>query len=164
MLKLKTIYKRLSKQEIVKVFSLNAIATTVRMLTGIISVKVVASIIGPAGIAVLGQLNSLNTIIFGVASGGINTGVTKYVSEYKEDKQEIRKLLSNALRIALNFTFVVSLGLIILHDYFSKWILLSDEYGYVFIILGFTLIFYTLNSLLVSILNGFKEFDQFPDL
>lgn len=160
MFRLKSLFRRLSNAEIIKVFSLNAIATTVRMLTGLISVKVVASIIGPAGIALLGQLNNINTIILGVASGGINSGITKYVSEYKENKTEIRNLLSNALRIALCFTIFVAIALIILHDYLSQWILLSDEYGYVFVVLGFTIIFYTLNSLLLSILNGFKEFKR----
>lgn len=161
MIRLKSLFRRLSNTEIIKVFSLNAMATTVKMLTGLISVKVVAAIIGPAGIALLGQLNNINTIIFGIASGGINNGVTKYISENKENKKNVRNLLSNALRIALCFTLIVSIGLIILHDYLSRWILLSDEYGYVFIVLGFTIIFYTLNSLLISIINGFKEFKKY---
>lgn len=155
------LYKRLKSAEIIKVFSLNAIATGIRMLAGLVSVKIVAAIIGPAGVAIMGQLNNISSIILGVATGGIGSGVTKYISEYKEDKTEIRKLLSNALRIVLSFTFIISLALIVLHDYLSKWILLSDEYGYVFLIFGFTILFYTLNSLLITILNGYKEFKKF---
>ena len=68
--------KRTAKEDIVKVFSFNAISTLVRMLTGLISVKVVASIIGPCGIALLGQLNNFSTILLGVANGGINSGIT----------------------------------------------------------------------------------------
>lgn len=158
---IKKLYQRLTKAEIIKVFSLNAIATSIRMLAGLISVKIVAAIIGPAGVAIMGQLNNISSIILGIASGGIGSGIVKYVSEYKEDKVEIRKLLSNAIRIVLCFTFFTSIILILLHDYLSKWILLSDEYGYVFLIFGFTILFYTLNSLLVSILNGYKEFKKF---
>ena len=155
-LSIKQLYNRLIDLDIIKVFSLNAVATTVRMLAGLISVKIVAAIIGPAGVAILGQLNNICTIILGIATGGINSGVTKYVSEYKEDKQEIRKLLSNALRIVLVFTIIISFILIFLHDYLSQIILLSNDYGYVFVVFGFTLLFYTLNSLLISILNGEK--------
>ena len=90
--------KRTAKEDIVKVFSFNAISTLVRMLTGLISVKVVASIIGPCGIALLGQLNNFSTILLGVANGGINSGITKYVAEYKEDESAIKKILSNAYR------------------------------------------------------------------
>lgn len=157
----KSLYNRLQRIDIVKVFSQNAIATTVRMLAGLISVKIVAAIIGPAGVAMLGQLNNISTILLGVANGGIGSGIVKYVSEYKEDKSQIRILLSNALRITLCFTFLVAFALVAFHDYLSKAVLLSDEYGYVFNVFGFTIIFYTLNSLLISILNGYKEFKQY---
>lgn len=149
------------KADIVKVFSLNAISTLVRMLTGLISVKIVASIIGPGGIALLGQLNNFSSIFLGVANGGINSGITKYVAEYREDKLEIKKLLSNALRITLFFTLVVSLGLVVFHNWLSRVVMLSDEYGYVFLIFGFTIFLYTLNAMLVSILNGYKEFRKY---
>lgn len=149
------------KADIVKVFSLNAISTLVRMLTGLISVKIVASIIGPGGIALLGQLNNFSSIFLGVANGGINSGITKYVAEYREDKLEIKKLLSNALRITLFFTLLVSLGLIILRNRLSRLVMLSDEYGYVFLIFGFTIFLYTLNALFISILNGYKEFKKY---
>lgn len=149
------------KADIVKVFSLNAISTLVRMLTGLISVKIVASIIGPGGVALLGQLNNFSSILLGVANGGINSGITKYVAEYKEDESEIKKLLSNALRITLFFTLVVSLGLIVFHNWLSRLVMLSDEYGYVFLIFGFTVFLYALNAMLVSILNGYKEFKRY---
>ena len=56
-------------------------STVVKMLTGLISVKVVASIIGPSGVALVGQLNNFATIAMSLASGGINNGITKYVAE-----------------------------------------------------------------------------------
>lgn len=153
--------RKVVKADIVKVFSLNAISTLVRMLTGLISVKIVAYIIGPGGVALLGQLNNFSSILLGVANGGINSGVTKYVAEYKEDESEIKKLLSNALRITLFFTLVVSLGLIVFHNRLSRLVMLSDEYGYVFLIFGFTVFLYALNAMLVSILNGYKEFKKY---
>lgn len=131
------------------------------MLTGLISVKIVASIIGPSGVALLGQLNNFSSILLGMANGGINSGITKYVAEYNGDESEIKKLLSNALRITLFFTLLVSLGLISLHNWLSRLIMLSDEYGYVFFIFGFTIFLYTMNATLVSILNGYKEFKKY---
>lgn len=131
------------------------------MLTGLISVKIVASIIGPSGIALLGQLNNFSSILLGMANGGINSGITKYIAEYKGDESEIKKLLSNALWITLFFTLLVSLGLIILHNWLSRLVMLSDEYGYVFLIFGFTIFLYTLNAMFVSVLNGYKEFEKY---
>lgn len=147
--------------DIIKVFSLNAVATLVRMLTGMISVKVVAVIIGPAGIALLGQLNNFNTILLGMANGGIGSGVTKYVAEYKEDDSHIKKLLSSALRITVTCTLFISVLMILGCVQLSQLILTSDEYYYVFIIFGFTIILYTLNGLLISVLNGYKHFGKY---
>lgn len=157
----KYLFHRFLGIDIVKVFSLNAIATLVRMLSGMISVKVVAVIIGPVGIALLGQLQNINSILLGLANGGINSGVTKYVAEYKENENVIKQYLSNALRIIVICTFSIAVVLIFGCKYISELILMSDEYYYVFIVFGFTILFYTLNTLLISILNGYKKFKKY---
>lgn len=158
---LKQLFQRFIKADIVKVFSLNAVSTIVHMCTGLVSVKVVASIIGPAGIAILGQLNNLNSMLQGVAAGGIRSGVTKYLAEYNDDETKVANYISNALRISAVFTLAISLVCIFGHQILSEWIMLSSDYGYVFIVLGFTIFLFTLNSLLISILNGFKEFKKY---
>ena len=161
MRRLKELITRISKVDIVKVFSLNAVSTLIHMCTALISTKVVASIIGPAGIAMLGQLNNINTILQSVAGGGIRSGVTKFIAEHKEDNDKVSNYISNALKISSIFTFIISLVCIIGHKILSNKIMLSPDYGYVFVVLGFTIFLFTLNSLLVSILNGFKEFKKY---
>ena len=158
---LKLLLQKLMGIDIIKVFSLNAMSTLIRMVAGMISVKVVAVIIGPVGIALLGQLNNLNSIILGLANGGISQGVTKYVAEYKNDSHTIKLYVSNALKIILTCTCLVAFVLIFGCHWLSKLILLSDEYYYVFIVFGFTIILYTLNGLLLAILNGYKRFRKY---
>ena len=157
----KYLLHRLMGVDIIKVFSLNAVVTLVRMLTGMISVKVVAVIIGPAGIALLGPLNNFNSILLGMANGGIGSGVTKYVAEYKDDDNYIKKLLSNAFRITVTCSLIISSVMILGCVQISRWILMSEEYFYVFIVFGITIILYTLNSLLITILNGYKHFKKY---
>jgi len=159
--KLKNLAKKLLAVDIVKVFSLNAVATFVRMLAGLISVKVIAVIIGPAGVALLGQLKNFETILIGLANGGINNGITKYVSEYKEDEQKTKLYISNALKITLICTAIIAVILIFGSYYLSKTILLSTDYSYVFIVFGFTIILYSLNTVLISIINGYKQFKKY---
>ncbi len=157
----KFFFRSLLEVDIVKVFSLNAVATFVRMLAGLISVKVVAVIIGPAGVALLGQLKNFETILIGLANGGINNGITKYVSEYKDDEEVTKLYISNALRITLICTAIIAIILIFSSYYLSKLIFLTPEYFYVFIVFGFTIILYSLNTLLVSIINGYKQFKKY---
>lgn len=156
--RLLSIVNKVCRADVVKVFSFTALSTLVKMLTSLISVKVVAVIIGPSGIALLGQLNNFTSIIMTAACGGINNGVTKYVAEYSESETKIQKFLSTALIITLLCSFVCGVLMVFLHKWFSETIMLSPEYGYVFVIFGLTLFLYALNMLLSSILNGYKEF------
>lgn len=77
-------------------FSLNAVATLVKMLTGFISVKIVAVLIGPAGIALLGQLNNFSSIFLTISTGGISSGVTKYIAE-NDGSQQNKCLFANCI-------------------------------------------------------------------
>lgn len=159
--KIKDFFKRIVKADIVKVFSFNAISTLIHMCTGLISIKVVASIIGPSGVAILGQLNNLNSMLQGLAAGGIRSGVTKFIAEHKDDEGKVRNYIGNALRISAVFTLFISLVCVLGSNLLSERVMLSTEYGYVFIVLGFTIFLFTLNSLLISVLNGFKEFKKY---
>lgn len=152
------------KADIVRVFSLTSVATLVKMLTGLVSVKVVASIIGPAGVALVGQLNNFASIVMQFASGGINSGITKYVAEYKEYDSKITQYLSTALRITGICSLICSVLLIMLHRYISELIMLSPDYEYVFVIFGLTVFMYALNNLLTSVINGYKEFKKFVNI
>ncbi|MDR0890978.1 MAG: O-antigen translocase [Endomicrobium sp.] len=152
---------RALKADIVKVFSFTALSTLVKMLTGLVSVKVVASIIGPSGVALVGQLNNFSSMLLSLSSGGINNGITKYVAEYKEDKSKVTQYLSTALRITTICSLFVGVLLILFHNILSKTIMLSSDYGYVFIIFGFTILLYALNAMMISIINGFKEFKRY---
>lgn len=159
--KISDLFSRFIKADIVKVFSLTSISTLVKMCTGLVSVKVVASIIGPAGVALVGQLNNFASIMMSFASGGINSGITKYVAEFKKDESYIARLLSNALKITAICSLICSLFLIVMHRQLSEMIMLSPDYGYIFIIFGFTIFMYAINNMLISIINGFKEFKRY---
>ena len=152
------LWKKFLNADIVKVFSLTSVSTLVRMLTGLISVKVVSVLIGASGIALLGQLNSFSSIVMSLATGGINNGVTKYIAEDREDPQKLRQYLSTALKITLYCSFFVGLFMVVFHRFLSTIIMKSAGYGYVFVIFGVTVFLYALNLLLLSIINGFKNF------
>ena len=152
---------RFCRSELVKVFSLSSVATLVKMLTGLISTKVVAVLIGPGGVALLGQLNNLVYIVQYLASGAINNGVVKYVSEHKGSVGKVRTLLTNALLVTVVCSLACGTAMIACHGRLSRWIMLSDEYGYIFIVFGVTVILYAFNMLLLSIVNGYREYKMF---
>lgn len=153
--------KKIFATDLLKVSFLNAIATLVRMLTGFISSKIVAVVIGPSGIALLGQLNNFSTIIMNVCSGGINTGMTKHIAQYSDSERKTRLFLATGFRITAVLSFCCALTLIIGANYFSQRILRSTEYTTVFYIFGGTIMLYAFNAFLISTLNGFREFKKY---
>ena len=155
------LFTKYFQTDILKVFTYTSLSTIVKMFTGFISVKVVAIIIGPSGIALLGQLYSFSAIALTLASGGINLGITKYISEYKDDDSELRNLMSSAFKITLFSSLVCGLLMLIFNSYLSKKIFLTSEYNFVFIVFGFSVILYAFNMMLLSILNGYKDFKNF---
>lgn len=156
-----SLINKIFKAEIFRVFSFNALATLVKMLTGFVSIKIVAAIIGPIGVALIGQLNNFVTIAVNIASAGINNGITKYIAEYKNQEFIQKQYISSAAKIVLGFSLLTSLILIFFSDSISNMVLLSEEYAYIFKIFGLTIGFYGFNTLLVSIVNGYKEFKKF---
>jgi O-antigen/teichoic acid export membrane protein len=153
--------KSLFSADLVKVSSLNAVSTLIKMITGLVSVKVVAAIIGPAGIALLGQLNNFSTITLGVSSGGINAGMTKYISEFSSSRKKYLLFLGTGYWITIFFSILTSIVLIFGAGYFAKHILLDEKYKFVFYFFGATIILYALNALLISVINGFKEYKKY---
>lgn len=147
--------------DLVKVSFLNGIATVIKMLAGLVSVKVVAAAIGPTGIALLGQLNSFSTIILGISNGGINAGITKFTAEHANSQRKVNLFLGTALWITLALSILTGIVLIAFAGYFSRLILQSNEYRPVFYAFGVTVTLYALNALLISVLNGFREFRKY---
>lgn len=162
--KIRYIIKQAGRADIVKVFSLTALSTLVKMFTGFVSIKIIAVILGPEGLALMGQLGNFASIIMAVAAVGINNGITKYVAEFKEDKFVLKNLFSTAYRITLYGSLMCGLFMIVCNALLGSLLLKTSEYNYIFIIFGITIVFYAVNNLLLSIVNGLKEFRLFVKL
>lgn len=153
--------KKLLSTDLVKVFSFTGLSTLIKLITSYVTIKVVAHIIGPAGIALVGQLQNFVSIFTTIGAGGINNGVVKYVSEYKNDKSELQKYLSTGFRLTILFSGGSGVLLVLFCRYLSQWILFDAQYFYVFMLFGISLIFISINNFFLSVLNGFKEFRKF---
>ena len=149
------------RSDLLKVFSFTGLSTLVKLLTSYVTLKVVASIIGPSGIALVGQLQNFINILITLGGGGINNGVVKYVSEYKEEETKLHQYLKNGFKITVYFSLICGVSLILLSKYLGQWILLDSSYYYVFIYFGISLFFMSMNNYLLSVINGFKEFRKF---
>ena len=153
--------KKILSTDLVKVSFLNAVATVIRMLTGFVSVKVVAAVIGPIGVALLGQLNNFAQIMLSISNGGINAGITKYTSEFSNSEKDYILYLGTGFWITVILSLISSLILFAGAGYFSENILHDIHYKSVFYLFGGTILLYALNALLTAAINGFKEYKKY---
>lgn len=144
--------------ELLKVFSFTGLSMLVKLVTSFLMVKVVAAIIGPAGTALVGQLQNFIAIFTSVGSGGMNNGVVKLVAENHEDEAELKTTISTGFLMTLAFAAVSGLISAMLSVPLSRWILHDESYYYLFIIFGVCLVLVSLNNFFLSVVNGFTKY------
>lgn len=154
-------FQKLLQNTFIKVSGANGLITILKSVFVIISNKVVATIIGTTGIAMVGQLQSFISIVTLLSNGGFNQGLTKYLAEKNSDKSRIREFIGTAF-ISVTFLSIL-FGILILM--FSKQISIRiftvGSYFSVLIVFAVTLLFYNLNALILSIVNGFQQYRQY---
>jgi len=146
---------------LLKTSFLSFIATAIKMLSGLVINKAVAVFIGPAGLALIGQLQNIMQFSMTAAQGGINTGVTKYTAEYGRDGEALPALFSTGAVVSIIFSLLVGVTSIISAPYAAQSFLRSSEYAYIFVLFGFTVPLFVANQFLLSVLNGLKEVKTF---
>ncbi|MGB4192504.1 MAG: O-antigen translocase [Limnohabitans sp.] len=140
---------------------LNAVAVGVKMLTLLGINKILAVYVGPAGYAALGQFQNAVQMVITLASGGINTGVTKYTAEYHEDERQQKRVWQTAGTIALAGSFILSVLVLIFRADLAVWFLGDERLASVFVWFAATLVLFVFNTLLLAILNGKKDIPRY---
>jgi O-antigen/teichoic acid export membrane protein len=145
----------------VKVTTWTSLSTIIKLGSGFITVKVLAIFAGPEGMAALGQLSNLATILTTLATGAINTGVTKYIAEYSADSSRQDLIITAAGKITLACSFLIGLILVFTAEPAGSLLFRNGSYYSILQIFGLTIGLYAFNNLFISILNGYKYYKEY---
>ncbi|WP_417698658.1 O-antigen translocase [Psychromonas sp.] len=137
------------------------IATVIKLLSAVVVNKFIAMFIGPSGLAVIGQLQSFCQISMTCSRGAINSGVTKYVAEYRSEGKRVESLLGTSFWITMICSLIVGTMIVIFSQKASLTLFSSSEHRSIIVLFGFTIIFFSLNQLLLSVINGYKKIKTF---
>ncbi|CAD7811303.1 Lipid III flippase [Chryseobacterium aquaeductus] len=154
-------FKKIKSSSLLKIFSLTGISVLIKLISSYLIVKLLAILVGPGGIALIGQLQNFTSVFTTLGAGGINNGVVKYVAEYKNDKTTLKQTMSNGFKITIYFSCFVGIVICLFSSFLSRVILFDEHYYYIFIFFGISLILISANNFFISILNGFTEFRKF---
>jgi len=137
------------------------IITFIKIASGFIAAKFIAKTTGPPGVALLGQFTSFLAIVLTFSNGAISNGIVKYTAEFENSPNKLKVLFSTALKISIIISVLIGSIFLIFSNFISKYVLYSYQFSNVIKVLGLTLVFYSINLLLISILNGLKQIKIF---
>lgn len=135
----------------------SGISTTVSLITKLITNKIVAVYLSTDGMYILGQLKDFLNITNVFSNFGTVNGTIKYTAEYKDDQTSLKSILGTSFKIHLYFSIVVFFILLIFNKQISIYLFDDEIYKTYLIILGFSIISVSVQSLFLSILNGLKK-------
>lgn len=153
--------KKILRTDLFKVTSLNSVSVLLRIGTGLITSKLLAVFVGPSGMALVGNLRNFSSSLESVTTLGFQSGVVKYVAEYKEDQKELQKIISTVFISLLLVAVVSSFGLYFFADFWNRQIFGDHfEYEMVFKVTALVLPWYAISIFLISVLNGLGKFKK----
>ncbi len=147
--------------KLIKTTLFSSIITFIRIATGFISNKVVAIFVGPSGIAILGQFVNFFNILLTFSNGAISTGVIKYTAEFESDKKQFKRLMNTSLMITVYCSLFAAVFLMIFSSLLSNFLFSTNFYSKPIFFIGLTIVFYSLNNLILSVLNGRGEIKKY---
>lgn len=148
-------------KKLISVSLLSGVMTLIKMIMGFAVSKAVAMYTGPAGMALLGQVQSVILSLNGVINSPVGNGVIKYTSESSPDYHKC----SPWWRASLSYVFSLSVITIIAGCFFSEAIskALFDraDYYWLVLVMVFVCPLTAMGTLISSILNGLQNYKQY---
>lgn len=141
-----------------------ALAQAIRMLGGLVVIKVIAIYLGPEGFGRLGHFMSLIAILGVLAGGGILNGIVKYVAEYKYIPEKLHPFLSNALAYSLIFSTLLFIAIFLSAKQISLMLFDSEEFAQLIVFLGGIQFLYGLVTFCNGTINGLRETTKFAKI
>jgi len=156
---LRSFFKYINEHVLHRAANLNLTNISVKILAGTIITKVIAVLIGAEGMALIGNLRNFSTIAQTVAVGGFYKGIVKYIAKFKEDTEELSRVLSTTYFIGFFCTILMAFICYFNAEEISRFLFAGAyHYTYVIQLLGIVLPFYALNMFTFSIMNGFSKY------
>lgn len=132
------------------------------ILVSIIRSKIIAVLIGPAGMGIAGLLNATLNLISGFTNLGLETSAVKDISQAKTTtKDNVDRVVSVLSRILFWAGILGAFCTIVLSPWLSQLSFGNYDYCYAFILLGFAVFFKQLATTNTTILQGLREHAYF---
>lgn len=127
---------------------------------GVITSKIMAIYVGPAGLALVGNLRNLLTSLESLSTLGFQNGVVREVAARQKDGRGYSDLLRTSAICVLGMALILSVVLYFYSVSLSAYYFGSTAYDSVIRLLAAALPWYAASILLTSVINGLGRYRQ----
>ena len=156
--------KFISENLLLKITSLNAVVISIRLVISLFIQRFLAEIVGEVGISKIGQLRNFTMLLTSISSGGIFNGIIKYVSEYKEDKEQLQKMFSTAFVFTVIGSSIASVSLLIGAEFISEYLFGSTNFKYLIKLLAVIVPFIGIYRVFNGVVHGLSQYKNFAKI
>ncbi|MGG6111142.1 lipid III flippase WzxE [Pantoea allii] len=134
-----------------------ASSTLVKIVAGLLVVKLLAVSFGPEGVGQAGNFRQLITVLGVLAGAGIFNGVTTYVAQYQQQPQQLRALVGTASTMVTGFSTLLALVFLLAAAPVSTALFGHDRYQNVIRIVAFLQFGIAWANLLLALIKGYRD-------
>lgn len=149
---------------LLKITSVNALVIGIRLIISFFIQRLYAHFVGEAGLYKIGQLQTLTQMLTSLTTLGVFNGVVKYVSEHKEDKEQLQKLFSTSFVFVTIGTLIASITLLIGARFWSEYLFSSPDFAYLIKIVAVVVPFIAVQRVFNGVVNGLSEYKKFAKI
>lgn len=149
---------------LLKMTSLNAVVISIRLLVSLFIQRFLAEMVGEVGISKIGQLRNFTVLLTSITTGGIFNGIIKYVSEFKEDKEQLQKLFSTAFIFTVMGSVSASLILLFGADFISNYLFGDTHFSYLIKLLAVIVPFIAIYRVFNGVVHGLSQYKNFAKI
>jgi len=156
--------KVLKENLLLKMTSLNAVVISIRLVISLFIQRFLAELVGEEGISKIGQLRNFSVLLTSTTTGGIFNGVTKYVSEYKDDEEQLQKMFSTAFVFTSIGIVVSSLLLFFNAAFLSTYLFGTVDFEYLIKLLAVIVPFIATYRVFNGVVHGLSKYKNFAKI
>ncbi len=151
--------KRLNVRETAlwKAMSWSGANSVLRIVLAFFSAKVSALFLGPAGMALVGEIANFIQVSTGAIANGAQTAVVNLTAERRSSPARLQELWATAIWSVLLMSGLVALVVLSSASTLSSWLLFDAKYWPVIVAGGFVVMLAVVDTVLIGALNGLKQ-------
>ncbi|MDF7679517.1 lipid III flippase WzxE [Enterobacteriaceae bacterium ESL0689] len=134
-----------------------ATSTLVKIMAGLLVVKLLAVKFGPAGIGQAGNFRQLITVLGVLAGAGIFNGVTRLVAQYADDRQQLSAVTGTASTIVLCSSTLLALLFLLAAAPVSQVVFGHTHYQGVIRLVALVQMGIAWSNLLLAMIKGLRD-------